>query len=107
MIPEVVLQPNLPDPSRNKQFSRGTCHKKGTTPPPDDEEIGLDSMLPDYVPLMSSDAPKVTIYKNVKYQLVSPSISKGVRMTTKIRPKLKKLGFIDHEMCKFPKCSME
>ena len=69
MIPEVVLRLDPPIASRNKCFSRGIGHKKGTAAPPDAEATrsGSVSLLPDYVFPRPQEAPKVTVGKNAKY----------------------------------------
>ena len=75
MIPIVSLRPKQLDPLRKKCSRWGTSCKKGTTPPPDDEATRSTSMLPYYVPPRWAEAPKVTMGKNAKYQLVSRIIS--------------------------------
>ena len=107
MIPKVVLRPYLPDTSRRKHSSCGIDHRKKTTPPSEDEATWSSPMLLNYVPLRPSKAPNVTIGKSVKYQLVSLSIPKGIRVTTNIIPNLNKLEFIDHDLHNFLELSME
>ena len=58
-------------------------------------------MLPNYVLPKPVDAPKVRLEKNAKYPLVAPTISKGVRVTTHILPRLQNMSFVDHNLHKF------
>ena len=53
------------------------------------------------------EEPKVTIGKNAKYQLVNPTITKGFHVTMAILPTLKKMGFIDDDLQKFPELEMK
>lgn len=78
MTPLVVLQPNLPNTSRKKRYGCGNSYNKRTIAPPHDEATRLTTMLPNYVSLRPFEAPKITIGKNVKYQLISPSIPQRV-----------------------------
>ena len=63
-------------------------------------------MLQDYVLLRTTDAPKVKIGKNVRYPLVASAVPKGVRVMTNIIPNIQKMGFVDHDLCKFPELAM-
>ena len=59
-------------------------------------------MLPDYFPPILGDGPKIRILKNARYQLVAPTILKGVRIPTNIIPNLKRMTFVYHNLRKFP-----
>ena len=71
-------------------------------PPLEDNLARSASMLLDYVPPRPADAPKVRLGKKQKYQLVVPAVPKGVWVTMNIVPYLKKMIFIDHDLCRFP-----
>ena len=76
------------------------------TPSPVDEEEGYAYILPNYVPPRPVDVLKVRLGKNLKYQLVTPSISNGVQVSTSIITNLQKMGFVDHDLRKFPELEM-
>ena len=79
------------------------------TPPFDIEAIGSGStsLLPYYVPPRPMEEPKVTFGKNSKYQLVTPAILIGVHVMVNIIPNLQKMGFIGHDLRKFPELDMK
>ena len=91
-----------------KCFGCGTGHKPRTTAPADAEETGFGSanLFPYYVSSRSQEAPKVTIGKNAKYQLVTATILKGFNFTTNNIPNLQNMGFINHDLQKFPELDM-
>ena len=64
-------------------------------------------MLPYYVPPRTSNATKVRLNKNEKYQLVSPSIPKGVRVISNIIPNLQNMSFDDHDLRRFLELEMK
>ena len=53
------------------------------------------------------EALKVVVGNNAKYQLVKPASPQGVHVMMDILPHLKKMGFIDYHLRKFPELEMK
>ena len=82
LIIEVVLESYQPNTSKRKCSSHGTSHKPRMITPHDVEAKGPESgsLFLGYVPTIPVEVSKVIISKNSKYQLVRPTIPKGVQI---------------------------
>ena len=63
-------------------------------------------MVPGYILLRIDDAPCLDIIKNSKYPLVKLVVLKGIHVMTNILSNMNKMGFVDHDLWKFPELAM-
>ena len=105
---EVMSRSKLVVPPRKKRTGHGNVPQQRFKATHDAEGSGsgFAIIFLGYIPLRKDDAPRINISKNSKYMLVSPSITKGIHVVVDILSNPRKMGFIDHDLTKFPELTM-